>query len=61
MKPSQLLFRITFVALAILYLAILTEFIDLSMFEVQLDVGHDALGLTLLVIAYVFIFMRKSR
>lgn len=60
MKLPQLIFRITFLVLAIVYLTVLTDFLDPKIFDVNIDIRYDVVGLTLLVIGYVAFFMKKS-
>ena len=61
MKFSQILFRITFFALAMIYLAVLAEFVAPSRLNFDFELRFDLLILTLLMCAFVYIFLRRAK
>lgn len=61
MKLSQVVFRVTFVVLVCTYIAFILEFLNVNSLSVDFNVRPDAIVLTLLVVAFVFIFFRRSR
>ena len=61
MKLSQIIFRITFFALAVVYIAVLAEFLNPQYFNVQVEIRHDVLVLTAIIVAYVYFFIRRSK
>lgn len=60
MKFSQVAFRITFVVLAIAYLAVITDFVDPQSYNLNLNVKYDALALSAIVVCYIYVFLRRS-
>ena len=61
MKLSQIAFRFTFLALAIIYLSAISEFINPNLLNFDLNIRYDVTAITILVISFVYIFMKRSR
>ena len=61
MKLSQVVFRVTFVVLVCTYIAFIAEFLNFNSLNVDINVKPDAIVLTLLVAAFVYLFFRRSR
>lgn len=60
MKFSQLAFRISFVLLVLIYLAIITDFLSPQSFNLHFDVKYDAVALSALVVGCIYMFFRRS-
>ena len=60
MTFSQIAFRIIFVLLAVIYLAVLTDFLNPQSFNVNVSVRYDAVALSVLVVGYIYVFLRRS-
>jgi hypothetical protein len=61
MKLSQIVFRISFALLAIVYLAVITEFLNPQYFSFDVEIGFDVIALSGIVVAYAFFFFRSNR
>lgn len=61
MKLSQIVFRITFIALAIVYVAVLAEFLNPQYFNVKVEIRYDVLVLTALIVGYLFFFLKRTK
>jgi uncharacterized membrane protein len=61
MKLSQVVFRITFIALAIIYVAVLAEFLNPQYFNVNVEIRYDALALTALIVGYLYFFLKRAK
>lgn len=56
MKLSQIVFRISFIAFAVVYLAVIAEFFSPQQMHLEFEVRYDAIVLTAIVFVYVYIF-----
>ncbi|MDT0593239.1 hypothetical protein [Glaciecola petra] len=61
MKLSQIIFRISFALLAIIYIAVITEFLNPDYFKFNIEIGYDVLALTAAVGIYVFFFFKRNK
>jgi hypothetical protein len=60
MTFSQIAFRVTFVLLAVIYLAVITDFLNPQTFNVHINVRYDAVALSALVVGCIYMFFRRS-
>ncbi len=58
---SNVVFRLVFAILAIIYIAVLTEFLNPSFFQVKMDMSADVIGLTMLLVGFIFIYLKRSK
>lgn len=58
---SRLLFRAVFITLAIVYILVMSEFVDTSYLQIDFNISSDVLIMTLLASVFVYFFMRKSK
>jgi len=61
MKLSQIAFRISFLVFAIVYFAVIAEFLAPHQFELKIDLNIDAVFVTSIVLAYFYVFLRKAK
>lgn len=61
MKLSQIVFRISFALLAIIYVAVITEFLNPQYFNFNIEIGFDVIALTGAVAAYAFFFFKSNK
>jgi hypothetical protein len=61
MKLSQVVFRITFFVLAVVYAAVLTEFLNPQYFNVQVEIRYDVVVLTGLIVGYLYLFLKRAK
>ena len=61
MKLSQIAFRVCFTLLAVVYVAVITEFLNPQYFKIETEIGVDVLLLTVAVAAFAFFFFRSNR
>lgn len=61
MKLSQIAFRISFFAFAVIYFTVLSEFVTPQQFNIKFDINFDALFLTCIVLGYFYVFLRRTK
>ena len=61
MKLSQIIFKMSFLALAVVYLAVLSEFLSPQQLAINFDIKYDVLLLTSVVLAYIYVFIKRAR
>ncbi|MBT1450175.1 hypothetical protein KJ365_04725 [Glaciecola sp. XM2] len=61
MQVSRILFRIFFGVLALVYGLVLLEFVDPSLFSLNINVSPDVLITTSIASLFVYFYMRKPK
>ena len=60
-KLSQIIFRFTCLALVLLYLLVMANILSPGTFSIDFNLRYDVVGLSVIVVAYIFIFLRKPQ
>lgn len=61
MKYSKVFYRLGFFSLALIYLAVIAEFIAPNSFNISLDVRFDAVFFTIAVVGFLYFFLRGNK
>jgi uncharacterized membrane protein len=61
MNLSQIVFRTSFVVLVVIYFMIVADFLSPELLSLAKNIRFDVIALTAGVVAYIYIFLLRSR